>query len=148
MQLTELYEQWQTILAEFSALLERKVKETGQTKVLAQIQVGDTQVLARSTFNARLEQAQYWSLAVVEQFATLLDCAELLTLFHRQMTLIEQLPVLIVHYIKLGGVSQAFIIRRLGINQTTFYAKQKNPKTWRKHELERIEEIIETVKRI
>ena len=153
MQLVDLFEDWQSALSEFNSVLKAQVKAMGQAKVLAQIKIADTlsaeeKSLTRSSYNARLQHPQYWPLPLVNALADVLASPHLVDLFHRQQTIIDQLPALLTNYIKTSGVPNAFVIRGLSINQTTFYAKQKNPRTWRKPELERIEEIVETIRAI
>lgn len=150
MQLLELFDDWQKALTEFNNLLKRRVKKYRQTELLAQIKVTDKTLsveksMTRSMYNARLLHPQYWPLPLLEQFAEVLNCPELITLYSKQSEIIAQLPDQLGNYIKDANTSNAFVIRLLEINQATFYAKQKDPKTWRRSELERIEEIVETL---
>lgn len=153
MQLLELFETWQIALKEFNDLLQRQVKAKGQTSVLSQIKVLDKKSqkeksITRSSYNARLLHPHLWPQPLLKQFAEVLTCPELLTLFENQKRIIEQLPQEVAKIIKEGNTSNAFVIRLLAINESTFYAKQKDPKTWLRPEVERIEEIIETLKRL
>lgn len=153
MQLLDLFEDWQNALSEFNTLLKKQVKANRQTKVLARIMVIDKKssrekALTRSSYNARLLHPHYWPLPLVEQFAEVLACPQLLILYQKQSDIINQLPDRLTVFIKSANASNAFVIRLLGINQASFYTKQKDPKTWRKDEIERIEEIIETVTKL
>lgn len=153
MQLLDYFEEWQNALFEFNNLLKQQVKASGQTKVLARVETVDKKnstqkSLSRSSYNARLRHPHYWPPELVEQFADVLACPQLLTLFQQQNDRIKQLPGRLTNYIKSANTSNAFVIRKLGINQATFYAKQKDPRSWRKEELQRIEEIVETLKKL
>lgn len=153
MQLLDLFDDWQKALAEFNNLLKMRVKKYGQTKVLAQIKVIDKtsseeKSMTRSMYNARLLHPQHWPEPLLAQFAEVLSCPELMTFYQKQSTIITQLPDLLTNYMKGANTSNAFVIRLLDINQATFYAKQKEPKTWHRDELVRIEEIIETLNKL
>ncbi|CCH57576.1 hypothetical protein BN8_p06764 (plasmid) [Fibrisoma limi BUZ 3] len=151
MQLVGLFDEWLETLTKFKNLLIQQVKKHGQNKVLAQIMVFDktsqqSKPMTRSMYNARLLHSQHWPLGLVEQFAQVLACPELLMLYQKQEAIISQLPGQLSAYIKAAKTSNVFVIHLLGINQATFYAKQKSPKTWQRDELVRIEEIFTTIK--
>lgn len=153
MQLLDHFEEWQNALSEFNNALKKQVKANGQTKVLERVKTVDKKnsvqkSLSRSSYNARLLHPHYWPLELVEQFADVLACPQLLTLFQQQNDTIKQLPDRLTSYIRSANTPNAFVIRKLGINQATFYAKQKDPRLWRKEELKRIEEIVETLKKL
>ena len=153
MQLLQIFDNWQKALTEFNNLLKRRVKGFRQTELLARIKVIDKtsseeKSMTRSMYNARLLHPQYWPLPLLEQFSEVLNCPELLTIYQKQSAIIAQLPDTLTNYIKEADTPNAFVIRLLKMNEATFYDKQKEPKTWRRHELERIEEIIETLNKL
>ena len=153
MQLIDLFEEWQNDLSEFKALLKTQVKAKGQASVLARIKTVDEKtaaerVLTRSSYNARLREPQNCPLALVEQFADVLACPRLLALFKQQQDRINQLPDRLIQHIQSANIPNAFVIRKLGINEATFYNKLKNPRLWQRNELERIEQVIETLRKL
>lgn len=146
----ELFDEWQKTLTEFNNLLKRRVKRYKQSELLAKIIVIDKpssqeKSMTRSMYNARLLHPEHWPLPLLEQFSEVLNCPELLELYQKQAAIIAQLPDLLSDFLKSTTTSNAQVIRLLNINQATFYKKQKDPKNWRKQELQRIEKIIETI---
>lgn len=153
MQLVDLFEEWQNDLSEFKALLKTQVKAKGQTNVLTRIKTVDKKTateraLTRSSYNARLREPQNCPLALVEQFAGVLACPRVLTLFKQQQGRINQLPDRLIQYIQSADIPNAFVIRKLGMNEATFYNKLKDPRLWQRNELERIEQVIETLRNL
>lgn len=94
----------------------------------------------------RLNYPQNIPIEEVEEIAKLLGDDSVIKLHEEVNRLGQQLTVVLTDSLKEAEVTVTFVCKKLGIDTSNFYRKQKDPRLWSQAEIEKITQIVETIK--
>ena len=135
------YNAYRQKLAECAATIKNRVKEVSSLKEL-KAELG----LSANMYYQRLNYPQNIPTDEVKALAQLLKDDNLTQLFEEANRLGHQLTVVINDNLKRADVTVTFLCKKLGTDTSNFYRKQKDPRLWSRDEIEKITQVIETIK--
>lgn len=135
------YNAYKQKLAECAATIKSGVKAVSSLKQLKE-KLG----LTANMYYQRLNYPQNISTDEVKELAKLLNDDNIIQLFEEAHRLGHQMAAAIDENIKRADITITFLCRKLGIDTSNFYRKQKDPRLWNQAEIERITQIVETIK--
>ena len=134
------YNLYKQKLAECAATLKSQVKEVSSLKEIKE-ELG----LTANMYYQRLNYPQNIPSDEIKGFAQLLKDDSLIQLFEEAHRLGHHLTVVIDDNLKRADITVTFLCRKLGIDTSNYYRKQKDPRLWNKEEIEKITQVVETM---
>lgn len=139
--ITAAYNVYKQKLAECAATIKSQVKASVSLRELNE-ELGIT----TSMYYQRLNYPQNIPTDEINAFAKLLKNDSIVSCFEEAHALGHQMTVIIDDNIKQADITVTFLCRRLGIDTSNFYRKQKDPRLWSRQEIEKISQVVETMK--
>ncbi|GAB4020667.1 hypothetical protein GCM10028808_62780 [Spirosoma migulaei] len=130
-------------LAELASTLKNRVKASSSLKALKE-GLG----LTANMYYQRLNYPQNIPRDEIAAFAKLLNDNTLIQLYDQTQAIGRQLSNEITDYIKEADLTITFICKKLDTDPSSFYRKQKDPRLWSKEEVEKITQVVETIKNL
>ncbi|GAB3719196.1 hypothetical protein GCM10027592_62640 [Spirosoma flavus] len=130
-------------LTELASTLKSRVKASSSLKALKE-ELG----LTGNMYYQRLNYPQNIPANEIAAFSKLLNDDTLIQLYDKTQALAQQLSEVIAEYIKEADLTITFICKKLDTDPSSFYRKQKDPRLWSKEEVEKITQIVETIKNL
>ncbi|MVM41989.1 hypothetical protein GO730_38085 [Spirosoma sp. HMF3257] len=137
------FKAYKDALAELATTLKNRVKASSSLKALKE-ELG----LTANMYYQRLNYPQNIPADEIAAFAKLLNDKILIQLYEQTQTLGHQLSNEITDYIKEADLTITFVCKKLDTDPSSFYRKQKDPRLWSKEEVEKIAQIVETIKNL
>lgn len=134
------YNDYKQKLAECAAALKSRVKEVSSLKELEN-ELG----LTANMYYQRLNYPQNIPNDEIKGFAKLLKDDILVQLFEEAHRLGHQLTVVIDDNLKRADITVTFLCKKLGVDTSNYYRKQKDPRLWSQAEIEKITQVVETM---
>lgn len=138
-----VYNAYKGALAELASTLKNRVKASCSLKALKE-ELG----LTANMYYQRLNYPQNIPADEIAAFAKLLNDETLVQQYDKTQALAHQLSEEIVEYIKEADLTITFICKKLNTDPSSFYRKQKEPRLWSKEEVEKITQVVETIKNL
>lgn len=135
------YNNYKEKLAEFVNKLKSQTKAESSINNVC-ISLGIT----RNMYYQRLNYPQNIPLEEVETVAQLLSDNSIVNLYQEANSLGNQLAITITENLKKAEITVTFICKKLGVDTSNFYRKQKDPRLWNQAEIEKITQVVETMK--
>ena len=134
------YNLYKQKLAECAATLKSRVKEVSSLK-----EINEELGLTANMYYQRLNYPQNIPTDEIKGFAKLLKDDSLIQVFEEAHRLGHQLTVVIDDSLKQADITVTFLCRKLGIDTSNFYRKQKSPRLWSQEEIDKISQVVETI---
>lgn len=134
------YNAYRQKLAECAATLKSRVKAVSSLRELKE-KLG----LTANMYYQRLNYPQNIPIEEVKGLAELLKDDSLIQLFEEAHKLGHQMTIVIDDNLKRADITVTFLCKKLGIDTSNFYRKQKDPRLWSQAEIERITQVVETI---
>ena len=140
-QIIVAYNSYKEKLAEFADKLKSQIKaESSINNVCTALNI------TRNMYYQRLNYPQNIPAKEVEAIAKLLSDDSIIKLHEEANFLGQQLTVVLTDSLKEAEITVTFVCKKLGIDTSNFYRKQKDPRLWSQAEIEKIMQVIETIK--
>ena len=134
------YNAYRQKLAEFAATIKSRVKAVASLRELKE-KLG----LTANMYYQRLNYPQNIPIEEVKGLAELLKDDSLVHLFDEAHKLGHQMTIVIDDNLKRADITVTFLCKKLGIDTSNFYRKQKDPRLWSQAEIEKITQVVETI---
>lgn len=139
--LMEAYTNYKGKYAEFVDLLKKRIKVVSSVN-----EVCAALGITRSMYYQRLNYPQNIPPDEVQTLATVLEYDLLKTQVEAAQRAGHELANLIAENLKSVEVSVTFVCKKLGTDTSNFYRKQKDPRLWSQEEIQKISQVVETIK--
>jgi len=80
--------------------------------------------------------------------AKMLNDDSILELYNEAQQLGHQLTLVLANYLKEAKIPVTFICQKLNTDTSNFYRKQRDPRLWSLSEIEKITQVVETIKNL
>ena len=134
------YNAYRQKLAECAATLKSQVKAVSSLRELKE-KLG----LTANMYYQRLNYPQNIPIEEVKALAELLKDDSLIQLFEEAHKLGHQMTSVVDDNLKRADITVTFLCKKLGIDTSNFYRKQKDPRLWSQAEIEKITQVVETI---
>lgn len=137
------YNSYKEKLAEFVDKLKSQIKvESSINDVCTALNI------TRNMYYQRLNYPQNIPAGEVEAVAKLLKDNSIVKLYEEANELAQRLAITITDSLKKAEITVSFICKKLEVDTSNFYRKQKDPRLWKQEEVERIAHVVETMKNL
>jgi len=137
------FDAYRTKLAQFASALKNRVKTSSSLKALKE-GVG----LTANMYYQRLNYPQNIPPEEAAALANLLNDESIIHLYNEAQELGHQLTLVLADYLKEAKMPVTFICQKLNMDTSNFYRKQKDPRLWSLPEIEKITQVVETIKNL
>ena len=134
------YNAYRQKLTECAATIKSRVKAVSSLRELKE-KLG----LTANMYYQRLNYPQNIPIEEIKALAELLKDDSLIQLFEDAHKLGHQMTVVIDDNIKRADITVTFLCKKLGIDTSNFYRKQKDPRLWGQAEVEKMTQVVETI---
>ena len=138
--ITAAFNVYKQKLADCAATIKSQVKASVSLKEL-----NEALGLTTSMYYQRLNYPQNIPTDEINAFAKLLKDDSLVSSFEEAHALGHQMTVVIDDSLKQADITVAFLCRKLGIDTSNYYRKQKDPRLWSREEIEKIAQVVEAI---